>query len=69
MYGRSLDIGKTGEDAWQHRGVGTRLLEVAEEITKENGRKQIVCTSGIGARRYYQRYGYRHDGPYMTKQF
>lgn len=67
VYGRSLDIGKTGEDAWQHRGVGTRLLEVAEEIAKENGRKQIVCTSGIGARLYYQRYGYRHDGPYMTK--
>lgn len=67
VYGRSLSIGKTGEDAWQHRGVGTSLLETAEEIAKEKGRKQIVCTSGIGARPYYQRYGYQHDGPYMTK--
>ncbi|MFX1509727.1 MAG: tRNA uridine(34) 5-carboxymethylaminomethyl modification radical SAM/GNAT enzyme Elp3 [Promethearchaeota archaeon] len=67
VYGQSVNLGKTQEDAWQHRGVGAQLLAAAEELTQEHGRKRIVCTSGVGAREYYLRHGYRHDGPYMTK--
>jgi elongator complex protein 3 len=67
VYGQSVDIGATKQDAWQHRGVGTQLLVVAEEHAKKYDCKQIVCTSGIGAREYYRRHGYQLDGPYMTK--
>ncbi len=67
VYGQSLSLGETQEDAWQHRGVGTQLLAAADELTQKYGRKRIVCTSGVGAREYYLRHGYRHDGPYMTK--
>jgi len=67
VYGQSINLGTTQEDAWQHRGVGTQLLVAAEEYAQKFDRKRIVCTSGIGAREYYLRHGYQHDGPYMTK--
>lgn len=67
VYGQSLDLGTTQDDAWQHRGVGGQLLIAAEDFARKFDRKKIVCTSGIGAREYYARHGYRHDGPYMTK--
>jgi elongator complex protein 3 len=68
IYGQSINLGTTQEDAWQHRGVGAQLLVAAEEYAQKYDRKQIVCTSGIGAREYYLRHGYQHDGPYMTKR-
>ena len=67
VYGQSVNIGTTKEDAWQHRGVGAKLLIAAEDYAQSYDRKLIVCTSGIGAREYYRRHGYKLDGPYMTK--
>jgi len=67
VYGLAINLGNTQEDAWQHRGVGSKLLIAAEELAREKGRDRIVCTSGIGARQYYKHHGYHHDGPYMTK--
>ena len=67
VYGLAVSLGNTQDDAWQHRGVGTKLLSAAEELALEKGRDRIVCTSGIGVRQYYKQHGYHHDGPYMTK--
>jgi elongator complex protein 3 len=67
VYGLAINLGNTQDDAWQHRGIGSNLLSVAEELAREKGRDRIVCTSGIGVRQYYKQHGYRHDGPYMTK--
>jgi elongator complex protein 3 len=67
VYGQSVDIGAKRQDAWQHRGIGAQLLVAAEEYARKYDRKQIVCTSGIGAREYYRRHGYQLEGPYMTK--
>jgi elongator complex protein 3 len=67
IYGQSISLGTTQEDAWQHRGIGAQLLVKAEDYAQQYDRKKIVCTSGIGAREYYLRHGYQHDGPYMTK--
>ncbi len=68
IYGQSIKLGTTHEDAWQHRGLGAQLLVAAEEYAQKYDRKRIVCTSGIGAREYYLRHGYRYDGPYVTKR-
>jgi elongator complex protein 3 len=67
VYGLAVNLGNIQDDAWQHRGIGSKLLSVAEEIALEKGRDRIVCTSGIGVRQYYKHHGYQHDGPYMTK--
>lgn len=67
VFGLSIDLGDKKSEAWQHRGVGTRLLNAAEEYAIQSGCQRIVCTSGIGARQYYLRYGYHYDGPYVSK--
>lgn len=46
----------------QHRGIGGRLLQRAEEIAKEAGYLHIAVISGIGVRGYYKRQGYRLRG-------
>jgi elongator complex protein 3 len=68
VYGLSINLGQKSQEAWQHRGVGKRLLTAAEEQALQSGCTRIVCTSGIGARQYYRRHGYQPDGPYMIKR-
>ncbi len=69
VYGQMVPVGLKGEgrDAWQHRGIGAKLLRRAEELAAENGYRQIIVISGIGVKQYYQRHGYHHHGPYMAK--
>ncbi|EPY19999.1 histone acethyltransferase-like protein [Strigomonas culicis] len=43
----------------QHSGIGGRLLHRAEAIAKDGGYAQIAVISGVGARGYYRRKGYR----------
>ncbi len=66
VYGPLVPIG-TRKDGWQHRGYGTRLIQAAEEISREKGYERLEITSGIGARGYYKRLGYLFEKPYMAK--
>jgi ribosomal protein S18 acetylase RimI-like enzyme len=46
-------------------GVGTDLLEEAEAVGRERGLRHmyLLCTTdNTGARRFYERHGYRHVG-------
>jgi elongator complex protein 3 len=53
---------------FQHRGFGRALLKKAEEIAKEEfWKNKILILSGVGAREYYRKFGYRLEGPYMAK--
>ncbi|MDO8740861.1 MAG: tRNA uridine(34) 5-carboxymethylaminomethyl modification radical SAM/GNAT enzyme Elp3 [Candidatus Woesearchaeota archaeon] len=65
VYGEAAAIGKKG--AIQHRGLGKELLKTAEEIAKTYYKNRIVVISGIGARNYYRRLGYKKEGLYMVK--
>lgn len=68
VYGQMQKIGKSSEKLWQHKGYGTRLLEEAERIAKEEYNKnKLLIISGIGVRDYYRKFGYHRDGPYMSK--
>ncbi len=67
IYGPLVPIG-TRKDGWQHKGYGSRLVQMAESIARENGYRSIEITSGIGARGYYKRTGYDLLGPYMIKR-
>jgi elongator complex protein 3 len=49
-------------------GIGKKLLKTAEEISKSYFRDKVVIISGIGARNYYKKLGYKKEGPYMVKQ-
>ncbi|MGD9911660.1 elongator complex protein 3, partial [Methanothrix sp.] len=65
VYGPLVPLGRRG--GWQHRGIGARLIERAEEMARDQGYERISVTSGIGVRGYYASLGYRLNAPYMEK--
>jgi len=68
VYGSLVPVGKHWAEAWQHKGYGGILLHEAERMTrKDYGFKKILVISALGTKLYYKRFGYDHDGVYMSK--
>ena len=68
-YGQLHSIGSSSPSGPQHKGLGKKLIKVAERITKkEFGLKKIAVISGIGARDYYRKLGYKLEKNYMVKE-
>ncbi len=67
VYGTAVAIG-THEQKTQHKGIGRRLMQKAEEIASDNWRKKMVVISGVGVRGYYRKLGYELEHPYMVKR-
>lgn len=68
VYGKLRSIGKGNSDfSAQHIGLGTKLIEIAVEITKKYDLKKISVISGIGVKGYYEKKGFVDDGLYMSK--
>jgi len=68
VYGSLVPVGKRIAKAWQHKGYGAILLSEAERVTREEfDRRKVVVISALGTKRYYMRFGYKYDGPYMSK--
>jgi elongator complex protein 3 len=70
VYGQALGVGQGADaESFQHRGYGTRLMQEAESIAKEElGVTKIAVTSAVGTREYYKKQlGYQQDGPYVSK--
>jgi elongator complex protein 3 len=69
VYGPMVEIGEKPEEKWQHRGYGKELLAEAEKISSEKyDKEKILVTSGIGAREYYRKHGFKRNGVYMEKK-
>jgi len=66
-YGFHVEIGKQHEQSPQHLGLGRKLIEKAEAITKKEGIKKMAVIASIGTREYYRKWGYKLEGTYMTK--
>jgi elongator complex protein 3 len=67
VYGQSLAVGAEKTGAAQHVGLGTRLLEEAEKIAKQNGFEKIAVISAIGTRGYYMDRGFERGEYYLVK--
>jgi len=68
VYGQMAEIGQKSDEIWQHMGYGEDLLMEAEKVANEEfDRNKILITSGLGARNYYKKFGYKKEGPYMSK--
>jgi elongator complex protein 3 len=68
VCGPLVPVGRHMPKAWQHKGYGAVLLSEAERAALEDyGRSKIVVTSALGTKQYYRRFGYIHDGPYVSK--
>ncbi len=70
VYGLQIPVGEKPGGEAQHRGFGKALLAEAERIALEEfGRKKILVISGVGARQYFRKRGYRRldNSLYMMK--
>jgi elongator complex protein 3 len=68
VCGPMIPVGGEDADAYQHKGLGGKLLSEAEKKTvKLYNRRKILVTSAIGTRQYYKALGYTREGPYMSK--
>ncbi len=50
----------------QHMGFGTRLVNKAIEISRENGYNKIAVISGVGVKNYYRKFGFEDEQYFMT---
>ncbi len=70
-YGQLLPIAdrdRISVGSPQHRGMGKQLIREAEKIAKQEFKlKKIAVISGIGAREYYRKLGYKLKDTYMVK--
>jgi ELP3 family radical SAM enzyme/protein acetyltransferase len=66
VYG-FLESTNTTKGNAQHRGIGKKLMSIAERIAYQNGYTKISVISGVGVRNYYRSLGYSLDGTYMVK--
>ncbi len=67
-YGQQLLIKNKGAASPQHKGLGKKLIKRAEKIVKDEFKKdRITVISGIGARDYWRKSGYRLKDTYMIK--
>jgi len=68
-YGKLAQISQKSTSSPQHIGLGKKLIQEAEKITrKEFGLKKIVVISGIGVRDYYRKLGYTLTETYLAKK-
>lgn len=67
VYGQSLPVGEEQDGAAQHAGLGTRLLQRAEEIARESGHHRIAVIAAVGTRRYYLDRGFERGEYYLIK--
>ena len=66
VYGEAAQIGKKGKI--QHKGIGTALVEKAEQTAKTYYKNKVVVIAGIGAKEYFKKLNYKKEGPYMVKK-
>ena len=68
IYGQSLEVGADLSGAAQHSGLGTALLEKAEQLAKTAGFRQMAVIAAVGTRLYYEKRGFKRSVLYMTKE-
>ena len=67
IFGQSLEVGTKQGGTAQHSGLGTSLINKAEEIAHRNGFRSLVVIAAIGTRRYYEQRGFSRGESYMVK--
>ncbi|ELA46893.1 ELP3 family histone acetyltransferase [Vavraia culicis subsp. floridensis] len=68
VYGVAVPVDKQKNECFQHKGYGAMLIAEAERIAREeHSSNKMAIISGVGTRKYYERFGYWLEGPYMVK--
>ena len=68
-YGKTKRVGdRSNTDGAQHKSLGIKLVEKAEELAVEYGFQKMAVISGVGVRKYYEKkLGYSSEDTYMVK--
>jgi len=67
IYGQSLGFGSEQSGAAQHIGLGTSLLQQAEQIARQRGFQHLAVIAAVGTRGYYRSRGFHDQGHYLVK--
>lgn len=67
VYGQSLRVGEEEPGAAQHAGLGSQLLQRAEELARASGFHRLAVIAAVGTRQYYAARGFRMGKLYMLK--
>jgi len=67
VYGQSLQVGAEADGATQHSGLGTSLLDWAEQIAHRQGFLRLAVISAVGTRQYYLERGFERGDLYLVK--
>jgi len=70
VYGKTLAVGKkAGKGDIQHKGLGRKLMQKAEDICIKNNIPSLKVISGVGVREYFCELGYNlNKEGYMVKK-
>lgn len=68
VYGSHTSVGSHQKNSTQHRGLGKKLITIAENIAKYYDFENITVISGVGVKEYYRKIGYTDYYTYMTKK-
>jgi len=69
VYGKITAVGQSKDDGVQHYSFGRHLILEAEKIASNENCEKLAIISGLGVRKYYEKFGYiKSDiGKYMMK--
>lgn len=68
VYGSAVSLDQKDNSKFQHKGYGKLLINEAERIAREeHNSNKMAIISGVGTRKYYEKFGYHLEGPYMVK--
>ena len=65
VYGPALELGTRREGTAQHAGLGTRLLDEAHRIARQEGFGRLAVIAAVGTRPYYRERGFTRHRLYM----
>jgi elongator complex protein 3 len=68
VYGQSLEVGEKQQGLAQHAGLGTSLLDSAENIAKDKGYHRLAVIAAVGTRQYYLKRGFERGDLYLVKE-
>lgn len=68
IYGQSLEVGQVSQGVAQHSGLGSRLIEQAEEIACQRGFERLAVIAAVGTRCYYLKRGFERGNLYLVKK-
>lgn len=69
VYGKTTAVGEKDKDSSQHYSFGKKLLKEAEKIAYSEHCELLAIISGVGVRKYYEKFGYKllSNAKYMCK--